>query len=75
MELKVEIGFDELLIAIKQLPESQLTILKHELYEKEGPAANISALRNLLLKGPIMGDNQYEEFKATRKLMNQWRTK
>lgn len=75
MELKVEIGFDELLIAIKQLSKSQLTILKHELYEKEEPTANTSALRNLLLKGPIMGNNQYEEFKATRKLMNQWRTK
>jgi hypothetical protein len=74
MELKVEIGFDELLSAIKQLPENQLAVLKKEL-DKQNVPANNKDFMEFLLKGPIMSDEHYREFKETRKSINKWRSK
>ena len=75
MELKVEIGFDELLHAIQQLPESQRAILQDELSKKEQPKTNTTDFQKFLLNGPVMSDEEYENFKETRKRFNQWRTK
>lgn len=75
MELKIEIGFEELLSAIKQLPDNQLAILKQELVKKRETPVKNSKLKTLLLKGPVMTDEQYKAFKETRKQLNQWRTK
>jgi hypothetical protein len=75
VELKVEIGFEELLSAIKQLPDSQLAILKQELAKKRETPIKNSKLKALLLNGPVMTDEQYKAFKETRKQLNQWRTK
>ena len=75
MELKVEIGFNELLHAIQQLPESQRAILQDELKKKEQPKTDITDFQKFLLNGPVMSDEEYKNFKETRKRLNQWRTK
>jgi len=73
--LKVEIGFNELLHAIQQLPESQRAILQDELKKKEQPKIDITDFQKFLLNGPVMSDEEYKNFKETRKRLNQWRTK
>ena len=73
--MKVEIGFNELLHAIQQLPESQRAILQDELKKKEQPKIDITDFQKFLLNGPVMSDEEYKNFKETRKRLNQWRTK
>ena len=84
MELKVEIGFDQLMDAVKQLPKDKLDILKAELDKKpkeKSPAKKKPAKQELtdfqkfLLNGPVMSDEQYKEYKQIRKDLNKWRTK
>jgi hypothetical protein len=75
MELKVEIGFDELLHAIQQLPENQRAILKEELDKKHQPEAEMSDFQKFLINGPIMSKEENENFKDIRKRINKWRAK
>jgi len=78
MELKLNIGYTELLELIKQLPVSQLKKLKADLalintdrdIEKER-----GKFQEFLLQGPVMDDDQYEDFLTNRKYFNVWRTK
>jgi hypothetical protein len=77
MELKVDIGFDQLLQAIKQLPADKVDQLKAELAKKssgKNPQGGFN-FQQFLLNGPVMDDDQYKDFKETRKRLNQWRTK
>ncbi|MDO8367723.1 MAG: hypothetical protein Q7T20_13060 [Saprospiraceae bacterium] len=77
MELKLKIGYAELLELIKQLPASQIFQLKSELEEKPLPTRKTvekTAFRTLLLKGPVMSEEQYQQFLQTRAWMSQWRT-
>ena len=75
MELKLEIGFDQLLHAIQQLPENQRAILKEELNKEEQPKEELSDFQKLLLNGPVISDEQYKNYKEIRKHLNKWRTK
>ncbi len=77
MELKLKIGYAELFELIKQLPASQIFQLKSELEERTLPARKTEekmALRTLLLKGPVMSEEQYQQYLQTRAWMSQWRT-
>ena len=77
MELKVDIGFDQLMKAINQLPAAKIMQLKAELSEKsinESPAFT-GDFQKFLLSGPVMDDHQYEQYKETRARLNKWRTK
>ncbi|MEO6633669.1 MAG: hypothetical protein ABIN13_18150 [Mucilaginibacter sp.] len=76
MELKVEIGFEELLTAIKKLPPAQIMQLKEELSETgeiSKNALDTSDFQKLLLNGPVMDDKQYKEYKSLRNRLNKWR--
>jgi len=74
MELNVKIGFNELLSAIRSLPDSQLTLLKKELDKPETSKANTNkALKELLLDGPIFEKEQLTAIAEARKFINQWR--
>ena len=76
MELKLKIGYKELLDLIKQLPSSQLVKLKAELsddlIEKKSQNEQQS-FQELLLNGPVMEDEQYQQFLDHRNAFNQWR--
>ena len=75
MELKVDIGFNELLQAVQQLPENQRVILRRELDKKDEPLTDLTEFQKMLLNGPVMSDEEYQAFKETRKRINKWRTK
>jgi len=77
MELKLKIGYDELFELVKQLPASKIFQLKSELADKNLPErkkAERKAFRKLLLNGPVISEEQYQQFLQTRNWMNQWRT-
>ena len=77
MEIKLNIGYRELIEMIKQLPASQIRKLKSELaliatdndMEKE-----INDFQGFLSEGPVMDDDQYQDFLSNRKYFNRWRT-
>jgi hypothetical protein len=78
MELKVDIGFEQLVQAIKQLPEGKIMQLKAELDEQapssKGSEPNADFLK-LLLNGPVMSDKQYQNYRDLRNRFNTWRAK
>jgi hypothetical protein len=77
MELKLRIGYAELFELVRQLPASQIFQLKSELASKvlpERKAMEKAAFRALLLKGPVISEEQYQQFLQTRNWMSQWRT-
>jgi hypothetical protein len=76
MELAAQYNIDQILQAIKQLPVQELKVVKKVVDQSlntEQINSN-AALKELLLKGPVMTDQQYELFIENRKRMNQWRT-
>lgn len=75
MELKVRIGYEELLNLIQQLPQDQLLLLKKELdkFGKEKSDVGPSKLKELTLSGPVMSSNQYEYYQEFRAQLNNWR--
>ncbi len=78
MELKVDIGFEQLVQAIKQLPEAKIMQLKAELSEKHFSKKSSQAsidFQKLLLSGPVMDDKQYEGHKSLRSRFSKWSTK
>jgi len=72
MELKLNIGYQELLELVKQLPLNQQVQLKAQL--PTIPEPKKMDLKTLLLNGPVMDDEQYEQFLENRKHFNAWRT-
>ncbi len=76
MELKINLGYKELLALVKQLPASQIAKLKSELSSKlieEKSKKEMKQFQELLLNGPKMSEEQYEQFKANRKHFGKWR--
>ena len=74
MELKINIGFDELLGLVKQLPKDRLIKLKTELdrYAMEAETAHIerSDWDALFQSAPVMSDEQYRTYLEFRKKFN-----
>ncbi len=78
MELTVNIGYEQLLYLIKQLPANQISKLKTDLNDNSivpKSKAEISDFQKFLLQGPVMSKEQYDTFLENRKHYNQWRTK
>ncbi|MEC3878478.1 hypothetical protein [Parapedobacter sp. 10938] len=74
MELNVKLGFNELLSAIRSLPDSQLALLKKELDKPVTSAVRSNkALKELLLSGPVFEKEQLASIAEARKSINQWR--
>jgi len=77
LELKLKIEYQELLSLIRQLSESQLKKLKADVDRVNGQKKTqikISDFQKLLLSGPVMSDEQYQQYIDNRKKFNQWRT-
>lgn len=75
MELKIDIGFDQLLYAIRQLPAKQRAILKKVLNEKESVETPNSEFKAFLLNGPVFNDDQLNLIAEARENINKWRAK
>ncbi|MCE6990360.1 hypothetical protein [Dyadobacter sp. CY323] len=75
MELTVHIEYEQILKLARQLPAAKIIQLKSDLntgFIKEKAEKQISQFQKFLLSGPVMTDDQLDEFKNNRKLMNAW---
>lgn len=76
MEVKLNLGYNQIISIIKQLPAKDIAKIKNELNAiSSEPETAKSSLQNLLLSGPLMDDKQLETFIETRESLNKWRTK
>ena len=75
MEFKVQIPFEQLLIAIKTLTPTQKVRLKQELDEEKSAKEDKAAFIETLLKGPVYTEEQIETIEENRKSIAKWRTK
>lgn len=72
MELKFNIGFEELLALIRQLPQDQLTRIKSELEKTANEEKSSRILEKLALDGPVMSSIEERQFEEAREHINQW---
>ena len=78
MELTVNLGYEQIMGLVRQLPANQIAKLKAELndsYLEVKSEAEIQEFQALLLQGPVMSDEQYMMFKKNRTKFNLWRQK
>jgi hypothetical protein len=69
MELTLELGYEQILELVKQLPQVQQVQLKKDM-EEITPKTSLTDWQKLLLNGPVMADEGFEEAKKTRKQLN-----
>ena len=77
MEITIDIGYEQLVAAIKKLPAAKIKQLKSVLDEdfiKEKASKELSDFQSFLLKGPVMSSEQYEQHLADRKHFAKRRT-
>lgn len=75
MQVQIEIGFDQLLKLVKQLPKKQWTKLKNEIEEQKTEMPVQSDMFSFLLNAPTFSKKQLDEIEKARKEITQWRTK
>jgi hypothetical protein len=62
MELTLELGYEQILELVKQLPQVQQVQLKKDM-EEITPKTSLTDWQKLLLNGPVMADEGFEEAK------------
>ena len=60
------IGFEQLLTLVKQLPEEKRETLKAALRTSSKKSKSKAGFSALLLEGPVMNASQFRTFKANR---------
>ncbi|MEP7169451.1 MAG: hypothetical protein ABI855_08800 [Bacteroidota bacterium] len=78
MELKLKLGFEQILNLIKQLPFSQVEKLKNLLQEEsivKKKKKGKNDFQKFILSGPVMTDEQFQNFVEHRKHFSEWRKK
>ncbi|MDR2840716.1 MAG: hypothetical protein LBV75_05575 [Paludibacter sp.] len=76
MQLTVNLGYEQIVTLIRQLPANQIEKIKTEFtqdYIKAKAQTEISEFQQFLLSGPVMSNKQYHNFKENRKQFNEWR--
>jgi hypothetical protein len=76
MELSVDIGINQIMGLIRQLPVEKKLILKKEIdQELSELQPSDDELTKLLLEGPVMSNSENENFKANRIVFSKWTEK
>ena len=75
MELKLSIGFQQLLQLIEQLPANKRKKIGEVIARKEQPASGQDDLRELLMNGPTFTKAQLKRMAEAREYLNRWRDK
>lgn len=75
MEEKLNIGYEQLIDIINQLPPEEVSKPKaeSERIANKSNSATQNDWKNLLIDGPIMSDEQHQAFEENRKSFNRWR--
>lgn len=71
MNINLEIGFDQLLSLIMQLPSKQRKQLLDAVQKSEIQPTLPNNLQELLLNGPVWTDEEYQNVMKTREQLNQ----
>jgi hypothetical protein len=75
MELRLNIGINELIGLIRQLPPEQKLLIKREVDSElhtMNQSKNSNNLTDFLLSGPTMTKEEEENFKKLDKEFNKW---
>jgi len=75
MELQINIGIKQILGLIKQLPRDQKLLIKKELDQEvlqDKAHVNEEDLTKLLLRGPIMSNEEEINFRKFNKEFDKW---
>ncbi|QEC75462.1 hypothetical protein [Mucilaginibacter ginsenosidivorax] len=75
MQVQVDIGFENLIRIVKQLPKDQLLKFKKELDKEIVEDNELKDLKSFLLDAPVFTDEQIATIEQTRKEINKWRLK
>ena len=75
MQIQVDIGFENLVKIVKQLPKDQLLRFKKELEMESAKDTEQENFRSFLLDAPVFTDEQIATIEQTRKDIDQWQTK
>ena len=76
MKLSLDIGYNQILHLVNQLPANQIAKMKYELSENsitKKAKSEISDFQKFILSAPVMSDEQYANFNQQRQHFNQWR--
>ena len=75
MSVTINIAFEQIKEMLEQLSASELDELKIELEKivSRKKQSNTNRLKELVLQGPTMDDEQINEIVEARKRINQWR--
>lgn len=71
MNLNVEIGFEQLLQMVMQLPAKQRKILLDTIQKAEAQPPAPNNLQALLLTGPVWTEEEYQHVLKTKEQLNQ----
>jgi hypothetical protein len=77
MELKLNIGLNQVIGLIRNLPYDDKLILKSQLDKELKPVGKRSgsSLKHILLKGPVMTAEGYDNYKDLKKQFSKWTKK
>jgi hypothetical protein len=77
MELKVNIGLNQIIGLIQELPDTDKLIIKTQLEKNLLTKTKPSdlSLKQLLLTGPVMTKEGYANYKGLKKQFNKWTKK
>jgi len=75
MQVQVDIGFEQLLKIVKELPAGKLRQLQAEIEKGVKDEKSMMDLETLLVNGPTASKKQLETIENNTKAINQWRTK
>lgn len=77
MELKLNLDLSQIVGLIKELPNNEKLIIKHQLDNDLTTRVDNSSLtlKQLLLSGPVITDEGYNNYKDLRKQFNKWTKK
>ncbi len=76
MEPRMNVEYNQVLSMVKQLPDDEkkrLTLeIEKDLKEKSERKMDVDEFRAFLLKGPVMSNEQFNDFKELRKDFARW---
>ena len=75
MQVQVDIGFEQLVSIVKELPSRQWAKLKSEIERSGKNVPKNQDLEAFLLQAPTFSQKQIDTIAETRKAINQWRKK
>jgi flagellar motor switch protein FliG len=77
MEIKLKIGYEQLVDIIQQLPMDEVEKLKTEIERisrnMNSESEAMKDFESFIANGPVMSDEKFQAFEENRKHFTQWR--